>query len=61
MHWVALLGVSAPASAGCSCLLLCLRIVAEPDTTFAVVPLSVPASTPTQFVGLDSEKVVSTL
>lgn len=30
-------------------------------TTFAVILLSVPASTPTQCVGLDSEKVVSTL
>lgn len=30
-------------------------------TTLAVVPLSVPVSPPTQFVGFNSEKVVSTL
>lgn len=44
-----------------SCFLLCLRILARQITTFAIVSLSVPASLPTQFVGFNSEKVVSAL
>lgn len=42
-----------------SCLLLRLQILARQITTLAIVSLSVPVSTRTQFVRLDSEKIVS--